>query len=119
MGAADMIKLTIAGLLVVAGLIGFYYFDAQFSSTARGFALVGVLIAAIAIASLTALGRSTVAFIGESRFELRKVVWPTRAETIRTTVVIIIVVIIISLLMGLIDLILKWAIMDNLLQWGR
>ena len=119
MGAADKIKLMIAGLMVIAGLVGFYYFDAQFSSNIRGFALVGVLIAAVAVASQTALGRNTVTFIGESRFELRKVVWPTRAETIRTTVVIIIVVIIISLLMGLIDLILKWAIMDNLLQWGR
>jgi preprotein translocase subunit SecE len=50
---------------------------------------------------------------------LRKVVWPTRQETIRTTIVIIIVVIILSLLLGLIDLILKWAVIDHLLKLGH
>jgi preprotein translocase subunit SecE len=58
-------------------------------------------------------------YFAESAFELRKVVWPTRDETIRTTVVIIIVVIILSLLLGLIDLTLKWAILDKLLNVGR
>jgi preprotein translocase subunit SecE len=50
---------------------------------------------------------------------LRKVVWPTREETLRTTLVILVVVIILSLLLGLIDLVLKWAVIDNLLQMGR
>jgi preprotein translocase subunit SecE len=46
-------------------------------------------------------------------------VWPTRQETIQTTLVIIVVVIILSLLLGLIDLILKWIVLDNLLKLGR
>jgi preprotein translocase subunit SecE len=51
--------------------------------------------------------------------ELRKVVWPTRQETMQTTLVIIVVVIVLSLLLGLIDLFLKWSILDTLLKLGR
>jgi len=46
-------------------------------------------------------------------------VWPTRDETIRTTLVIIVVVIILSLLLGAIDLVLKWIVLDHLLKIGR
>ena len=55
----------------------------------------------------THTGRSFREFVAESHFELRKVVWPTREETLRTTGVIIVVVIIISIILGLIDLMLK------------
>jgi len=47
---------------------------------------------------------------------MRKVVWPTRDETIKTTGIIILVVIVLSLLLGLIDLILKSVILDWLLK---
>ena len=58
-------------------------------------------------------------FLVESNFELRKVVWPTRQETIQTTLVIMVVVVILSILLGLIDITLKWAILDHLLKMGR
>ena len=83
--------------------------------------LLGVLVAlviALAIAAFTALGRRARNFIAESQFEMRKVVWPTRDETIKTTGIIIVVVIILSLLLGLIDLILKSVILDWLLKLG-
>jgi preprotein translocase subunit SecE len=51
----------------------------------------------------TAKGAETREFLGESRFELRKVVWPTRQETTRTTWVVIVVVIIMSLILALFD----------------
>jgi len=50
---------------------------------------------------------------------LRKVVWPTRQETVQTTLVIMVVVVILSILLGLIDITLKWAILDHLLKMGR
>ena len=57
-------------------------------------------------------------FLRETYDELRKVVWPTRDETIKTTGIIILVVIILSLLLGLIDLILKSVVLDWLLKLG-
>jgi preprotein translocase subunit SecE len=71
------------------------------------------------VGAATHTGRSLRVFISESQFELRKVVWPTREETLRTTAVIGVVVIIISLILGLIDLILKWVVMDWLLTLGH
>jgi preprotein translocase, SecE subunit, bacterial len=61
---------------------------------------------------LSGKGRDTREFLSESRFELRKVVWPTRQEAIRTTWVVIVVVIILSLLLGGFDF-----VISRLTQW--
>ena len=114
--ALDMVKLVLAAVLLVAGIVAYYYFD--WSGWARlGVMLVGV-IAAGAVAAFTGPGRTVREYLSESQFELRKVVWPTRDETFRTTLVIIAVVIILSLLLGLIDVLLKWIVMDTLLGSG-
>ena len=115
----DIVKLSLATLLVVGGLFGFYYFASQWSTPVRAIALIGTFIAAALVGATTHTGRNLREFIAESQFELRKVVWPTRDETLRTTGVIIVVVIIISLILGLIDLILKWVVMDWLLTLGH
>ena len=115
----DIVKLTLAVLFVVAGLFGFYYFAGQWNTALRVVALMGSFVLAGLIGAMTHSGRNLREFIAESQFELRKVVWPTRDETIRTTGVIIVVVIIISLILGLIDLILKWVVMDWLLTLGH
>ena len=118
--AADIAKLALAALVLVAGVFAYSWFsnDAGVSSSVR---LIGVLVAlavSLAIAAFTALGRRVRNFIAESQFELRKVVWPTKDETLKTTGIIIVVVIILSLLLGLIDLILKSVILDWLLKLG-
>ena len=116
--ALDVVKLALAGALLVAGLVAYYYF-ADWNGWARlGVMVVGV-IAAVAVGAFTALGRSVREYLSESQFELRKVVWPTRDETVRTTLVIMVVVVILSLLLGLIDLTLNWIVIDNLLKIGR
>lgn len=113
--AADIAKLALAALILVGGIAGFYYF-ADAMQVLRVLGLLAALVAAVFVGSQTALGRSTRFFLKESSIELRKVVWPTREETIRTTGVIIVVVIIISIILGLIDLLLKVVVMDWLLK---
>ena len=115
----DIVKLSLAVLLIVAGLIGFYYFVGEWSTALRVLALIGAMVVAGLVGATTHTGRSLRVFLAESQFELRKVVWPTRDETLRTTGVIIVVVIIISLILGLIDLILKLVVMDWLLTLGH
>ncbi|MGN6520341.1 MAG: preprotein translocase subunit SecE [Dokdonella sp.] len=115
--ALDVVKLVLAGALLVAGLVAYYYF-ADWNGWARlGMLVVGV-IAAATVGAFTGVGRSVREYITESQFELRKVVWPTMDETLRTTLVIVVVVIILSLLLGLIDLVLKWVVLDHLLKLG-
>lgn len=113
--AADIAKLALAALILMGGIAGFYYF-ADAMQVLRVLGLLAALVAAVFVGSQTALGRSTRFFLKESSIELRKVVWPTREETIRTTGVIIVVVIIISIILGLIDLLLKVVVMDWLLK---
>ena len=118
--AADIGKLTLAVLVLVAGIVAYSWFgrDGNISSSVRLLGVLAALVIALAIAAFTAVGRRVRNFITESQFEMRKVVWPTRDETIKTTGIIILVVIALSLLLGLIDLILKSVILDWLMKLG-
>lgn len=118
--AADISKLVIAGLILLAGVFAYSWFGAD-SKMPQSVLVAGVVLAiaiSLGIAAFTGPGRRARSFIAESQFEMRKVVWPTREETIKTTAVIIVVVIILSLLLGLIDLILKSVVLDWLLKLG-
>ncbi|HEY6941943.1 preprotein translocase subunit SecE [Dokdonella sp.] len=116
--ALDIVKLVLAGALLVAGLVAYYYF-ADWNGWARFGMLVAGVLASAAVGAFTGVGRTVREYLAESQFELRKVVWPTTDETVRTTLVIVVVVIILSLLLGLIDLMLKWVVLDHLLKLGR
>jgi preprotein translocase subunit SecE len=115
--AADMAKLALAVLLLVAGIAGYYWY-ANASSPLRLIGVTAAIVAACAVAAFTTPGRGVRDYLRETQFELRKVVWPTRQETIRTTAVVILVVVVLSVLLGLIDVFLKWAILDHLLKIG-
>jgi preprotein translocase subunit SecE len=118
--AADIGKLTLAAMVLVAGIVAYSWLgrDGNISSSVRLLGVLAALVASLAIAAFTALGRRIRNFLAESQFEMRKVVWPTKDETLKTTGVIILVVIALSLLLGLIDLILSSVILDWLLKLG-
>jgi len=121
MGPADIGKLALASIVLIAGIIGFYYFsdNPNVPSFARVIGVIAAVAAALAIGAFTVPGRKLRGFVAESQFELRKVVWPSRDETLKTTGIIIVVVIILSLLMGLIDWLLKTVVLDWLLKLGH
>jgi preprotein translocase subunit SecE len=115
--ALDVAKLVLAAAVVAAGIAGYYYL-ADLASSWRMLIVLAAVVVAAAIAAFTAPGRAVRGFLRETQFEMRKVVWPTREETLRTTLVVIIVVILLSAVLGLIDVLLKWAILDHLLKLG-
>ena len=107
--AGEMLKYAVALLLVAAGIFGFYWFE-QWATGFRALLVVaGVLAAAFVFASSTK-GAQTRDFLSESRFELRKVVWPTRQEALRTTWVVMLAVLIISLMLAGFDAVIQWVI---------
>jgi preprotein translocase subunit SecE len=116
--AADIAKLTLAIVVIAAGVVAYYWYN-ELPAWERLFILLGGFIVGGAIGSVTRSGRALRDYLSESMFELRKVVWPTRQETLQTTLVIIVVVIILSILLGLIDLFLNWAILQHLLKMGH
>lgn len=118
--AADIGKLVLAVLVLAAGVFAYSWFDndAAVPAAVRLLGVLVALVAALAIGAFTGPGRRVRNFLAESQFEMRKVVWPTRDETLKTTLIIIAVVIVLSLLLGLIDLILKSVVLDWLLKLG-
>jgi len=57
----------------------------------------------VSIALLTSKGKATVAFAREARTEVRKVVWPTRQETLHTTLIVAAVTAVMSLILWGLD----------------
>ena len=110
-------KLVAAVLVLAAGVFAFYWFG-EVSWAIRTVWLVLAAGVAVAIASFTSQGRQFRHFLAESHFELRKVVWPTRQETLQTTLVIIVVVIILSIMLWLVDMFLGWLVLDTLMSSG-
>jgi preprotein translocase subunit SecE len=105
----DTVKLAIALLLLVGGIVAFYWFDDQ-SLLLRVLSLLAVAGISVAVASQTAKGRSIWGFMGDTRTEVRKVVWPTRAETVQTTMVVMFMVVILGIILWMLDMFLFWAI---------
>jgi preprotein translocase subunit SecE len=103
---ADNAKLTVAILCVVGGIAGYYLLDnlwLRWGSVLAGLALGGVVVA------LSGYGRRLWAFSESARVELRKVVWPTRDETFKTTIAVFVFVTIAGVFFWLLDLVLAWA----------
>jgi preprotein translocase subunit SecE len=103
----DAAKLLLAVAILVAAVLGFYYFE----SAPLALRSLGVLVA-LGLAAVVALqsmqGQSIWKFIQAARIELRKVVWPTREETIQTTVAVLIFALIGGTFFWLLDVLLLW-----------
>ena len=72
--------------------------------------MVGGLVAGTAVFLSSNKGAQTLEFLSESRFELRKVVWPTRQEAMRTTWVVALAVVILSLILAGFDVVIQAAV---------
>ena len=105
----DKIKLLVAVLLTLASIAGFYYYADQ-ALLYRVLGLLAVIIVAVIIALTTQLGAETVSFGRASVVEMRKSVWPTRRETVQTTLLVLVMVILVGLMLWLFDMVLLWAV---------
>ena len=107
----DTAKLGLAVGLLVAGIVAFYWFSDQ-SALWRAIGLVAVSGVAVAIGMTTAKGRALAGYLRESRTEVRKMVWPSRTETVQTTLVVLAVTLLVAILLWLIDMLLGWSIRE-------
>jgi len=106
---ADKIKLLVALAVIIAAIGGFYYY-ADASMLLRVVALLVALGVATAVVLQTTLGQSAWGFMGDARTEVRKVVWPTRKETIQTTLIVMVMVFIVATMLWIFDMFLTWAV---------
>jgi preprotein translocase subunit SecE len=105
----DTVKLTAAALLLGGAVVAFYWF-ADESLLFRVLGLLAIAVVALLIAAQTGVGRSVWSFIGATRAEVRKVVWPTRAETTQTALAVLVIVLVLGIVVWLLDMVILWAV---------
>jgi len=113
---SDIIKKIFSALIVVAAVSAFYYFSVDHDSIKeirllfRVLGLVSVIVAVLGLMSTTNTGKFVLSFILESKQEVRKVIWPTRDETMRTTLLVFAMVFIVGLILWVLDMFLFWGV---------
>jgi preprotein translocase subunit SecE len=103
----DTALMTLSVLVLFIGIFAFYWYEDQALTFRIAMVVVG-LAAAGALAWLSSYGREFWQFAQASRIELRKVVWPSKDETIKTTYVVFIFAIVMGLFFWGLDWVLTW-----------
>ena len=106
---ADKIKLVLAVLLVIAGLAGFYLLKDSALILRIASVLAGLVLAAVVVWT-SAPGKQFFAFAQESIVETKKVVWPTRKETVQTTGLVLAFVLVMAIFLWIVDALLVWGV---------
>lgn len=116
--AADKARLAVAGVLVVAALVGFYSLTKQGPVTQWAALVVG-LGAAVVVFFTSESGRQLLAFGREAWREVRKVVWPARKEAVQMTIYVFVFVLIMAMFLWMTDKTLEWVFYDLVLGWRK
>lgn len=113
---ADKAKLAAAIVLVLAGFVAYFALSGQNEYIRWGSLVAGVVLGVV-VFFLSASGKALWSFGVESERELRKVVWPTRKETLQTSAFVFVFVFIMSLFLWLVDKGIGWLLYDLILGW--
>jgi preprotein translocase subunit SecE len=114
---ADRLKLGLAVLVIIAGIVGFSVLESKIPMVGRVAVFIGSLILAAVIAWFSEPGRRTIAFAQDSYNEVRRVVWPTRKETMQMTGIVFAFVAVMGLFLWLLDKLIAWLLFGVLLGW--
>ena len=106
---ADKIKLVLALLLVIAGVTGFYVLEEQ-ALVVRILTVLAGVVAAMVVLWTSSTGQQGFAFVREAVIETRKVVWPTRKETIQTTAIVFVMVLVLAAFLWVVDISFLWMV---------
>jgi preprotein translocase subunit SecE len=106
---ADKIKIAIAVLLLIAGIAAFYYCS-ESAMIIRVAAVIGGAVAGAVVFGTSVPGKAFVSYARESIDEAKRVVWPTRKETLQTTGVVFAFVVVMAVFLWLVDAGLLWAV---------
>ena len=115
---ADKLKVTLALAAVIAGIVGFYLLSQQ-PLVLRVASVLAGMAAGAAIAWFSAPGQRFFAFSKDAIAETKKVVWPTRKETVQTTAVVFGFVLIMAIFLWATDKTLEWVLYDLVLGWRK
>ena len=112
----DKVKFALAILVLVAGIVG-YYVLAGFPQVVRVLVVLAGVGGAIALAYKSEPGRRFMVFAHEAIVEAKKVVWPSRKETVQMTGIVFLFVLVMAIFLWLTDKTLEWVLYDLILGW--
>jgi preprotein translocase subunit SecE len=115
---ADRLKFILALVLVILGIVGFYLLSSQ-PMLLRVLSVLAGLGAGVAVAWFTGPGQAFFVFGQESWLETKKVVWPTRMETMQTTGIVFVFVLVMAIVLWVTDKSLEWVLYDLVLGWKK
>ncbi len=105
----DWLKWIFIAVLVVLGVWANYrYSQVDWALRFAGWILLACFL--LFVAFQTVMGRAIWRFSKEARAELRKVVWPTRPETVQTTTIVVAMVVVMSIILWGLDSLLLWVV---------
>jgi preprotein translocase subunit SecE len=107
--AKDTALMALSVLVLLAGIVAFYWYDEEPLPIRLAMVAAG-LAAAVGLVWFTWYGREFRQFAQASRTELRKVVWPERDDTLRTTLVVFVFAVIMGVFFWILDFVLTWLI---------
>jgi len=105
---AERIKIVVAALIAIGGMFAFYALIDRQPLVVRILVLAAAFGAAVGVMWFTENGKTFLAFARESWEEAKRVVWPTRKETLQTTGVVFLFVFTMALFLWFIDTGLLW-----------
>jgi len=108
--ALNTLLLGLATVMLIAGVVGYYWLQDAVITPVRVVGLIVVAIVASFVAAQSDSGGAFFRFLKEADIERRKVVWPTHQETLQTALMVTIVTILISLFLAGIDWLLGAAV---------
>jgi len=115
---ADKAKLAAVVALVLASVAGFYLLSKQGALVQWGVLLVG-LVAAAGVFLVSEPGKQFTGFARDAWREVKKVVWPTRKETLQMTAYVFVFVVVMALFLWFTDKTLEWVLYDLILGWRK
>jgi preprotein translocase subunit SecE len=117
-GTADKLKVAVGGVLMLAAIAAYYLLGSE-GAVLQWAALLGCLVLALVVFFTSMHGKQLLGFGQDSWREVKKVVWPTRKESLQMTAYVFGFVFIMALFLWLTDKTLEWVFYDLILGWKK
>ena len=115
---ADKAKVAAAIAIAIGAVAGFYLLGKQGQLVQWAVLLAGLVLAVIVFATAES-GKELIAFGRDAWREVRKVVWPSRKESLQMTAYVFAFVVVMALFLWLTDKTLEWVFYDLILGWKK
>lgn len=115
--SGDKVKVVLAIILLVAGIFAYSFFT-EYNIYARLGMFIAGLVLAIGLFAVSEVGKRTFGFATGSYAEMKRVVWPSRKETIQMTGIVFAFVSVMAILLWVIDKLITWIVYGVVLGWN-